>query len=537
MKKMSKIIALFVAIALVIGAIPVAFTASTIKAEKSYSYPVPLSLIPDSSFPLEILNSVNEPKDFRTDLVRLSDNLLSQRIMLQYGAEPSGIYSGDGYFEEGDHPFDFTASPATLEAYGLTNATLKEYVRKLHYSRPDMIQFSYDGSDWMDYWAFMNQDVEPMKEISIGFADSLDLYPKDHYYMQIGNTKLVARVVGNPTFNFYLENGPSIMNSAYAPADGILYDAAFKEGSTKALNVKFFVTEEDESQDVHDLYAERPETITLRGIDIEYEQEITGYTTTADPSAPPIPLVSATGNSFIAGSNDNIGYSFQGLIETLEAGLYSLEFPFEKGTTRFILKINEAACDRSEENCVSYSFTDLPKKWYHKAIDFMVEQGLMEGTGNNTFRPNALGDRAQFVTMLWRLLGKPAATTQHPFTDVPKGKYYSKAVAWAYENNIVDGTSATTFSPTKTLTREQAAVMFSRFALNYFGDPLTMDYTLLNKYPDNAKVSRWAKDGMLWACNEEVIEGKTNQYDEVILDPQGKITRAEIAQIFYNYLG
>ena len=95
-----------------------------------------------------------------------------------------------------------------------------------------------------------------------------------------------------------------------------------------------------------------------------------------------------------------------------------------------------------EKHCPSRSFRDLDTtKWYHEAIDTMLNEGLMNGTGNGLFEPNATLTRAMLVTILWRSEGKPAASAQTSFTDVPAGAYYAEAVRWAAANGVVKGVS------------------------------------------------------------------------------------------------
>ena len=94
---------------------------------------------------------------------------------------------------------------------------------------------------------------------------------------------------------------------------------------------------------------------------------------------------------------------------------------------------------------------------------FCTDEGLMTGTGRNTFSPDRPMTRAMLVTVLWRMAGSPEVTKKAAFTDVASGSYYEAAVAWAAKNEIASGTSATTFEPNKAVTREQLA----KFLFNY----------------------------------------------------------------------
>lgn len=86
---------------------------------------------------------------------------------------------------------------------------------------------------------------------------------------------------------------------------------------------------------------------------------------------------------------------------------------------------------------------------------FCTDEGLMTGTGRNTFSPDRPMTRAMVVATLYRLAGSPEVTENAAFTDVASGSYYEAAVAWAAKNEIASGTSATTFEPNKAVTREQ----------------------------------------------------------------------------------
>lgn len=91
--------------------------------------------------------------------------------------------------------------------------------------------------------------------------------------------------------------------------------------------------------------------------------------------------------------------------------------------------------------------------------------------------------RAMFVTVLYRMAGSPATTISHPFTDVPSSSYYAKAVSWAYKNNLVNGTAATTFTPDRAVTREQSVCFLHRFATfrNYMYSTRSVS---TSRYPD-----------------------------------------------------
>ncbi|MBQ3901238.1 MAG: S-layer homology domain-containing protein, partial [Clostridia bacterium] len=171
-------------------------------------------------------------------------------------------------------------------------------------------------------------------------------------------------------------------------------------------------------------------------------------------------------------------------------------------------------------------------KWYYEAVKYVWENDLMNGVSEDKFAPNDPMNRAMLVTVLWRVEKSPAPKGTTPFTDL-KAKWYKDAVAWAYENEIVNGMTATTFAPTNPITREQIATIIYRFAT--FTGRDTSAKGDLSKFPDGSKVAKYAKDAMTWAVGEGLISG-TKVGDKDYLDPKGNATRAQVATILMRYL-
>ena len=108
-------------------------------------------------------------------------------------------------------------------------------------------------------------------------------------------------------------------------------------------------------------------------------------------------------------------------------------------------------------------FTDVPAgSYYYDAVLWAVENGITKGTSNTTFSPNMTCSRAQIVTFLWRSEKSPAAGTANPFADVKSTAYYADAVLWAVKENIIKGTTNTTFSPNADCTRAQIVTFLWR---------------------------------------------------------------------------
>ncbi len=177
-------------------------------------------------------------------------------------------------------------------------------------------------------------------------------------------------------------------------------------------------------------------------------------------------------------------------------------------------------------------YTDIqPQTWYADGVCYVCAGGLYLGTGKTTFSPHLPMTRAMLVTVLWRLAGSPEATKASPYADVPAGSWYAQAVHWAWEKDVVKGTSANSFSPEDPVTREQIAVFLARYAAKVDGlSPLSEQP--LSGFADAAEASSWAEDSLSWAAEQRILQGK-GQTD--ILAPQAQASRAEVAVMLQRY--
>ena len=113
----------------------------------------------------------------------------------------------------------------------------------------------------------------------------------------------------------------------------------------------------------------------------------------------------------------------------------------------------------------SVPFVDIVNgSLYYDAVVWGYNNGIVNGVDSTHFAPDASCTRAQVVTFLWRAAGSPEPKSMStPFTDVKSGSFYEKAAAWAYENGIVKGTTDTTFAPNATVTRAQFVTFLWRY--------------------------------------------------------------------------
>ena len=188
-------------------------------------------------------------------------------------------------------------------------------------------------------------------------------------------------------------------------------------------------------------------------------------------------------------------------------------------------------------SCPSYGFSDVagPNDWSHEGIDYCVRRSLMVGTGVGTFSPGMNCSRAQIVQILYNLSGNKTDYSRYylPFTDVAPGAWYYDAVAWAYFNNVVSGTSETTFAPNDVITREQMAVILYGYTAE-FAPEFTGNAASLNTFPDAGSVANWAYAAMSWAVGNGLISGMGSG-GVSYLAPQGSATRAQASAIIMRY--
>ncbi|NYB75691.1 S-layer homology domain-containing protein [Sedimentibacter hydroxybenzoicus DSM 7310] len=168
--------------------------------------------------------------------------------------------------------------------------------------------------------------------------------------------------------------------------------------------------------------------------------------------------------------------------------------------------------------------------WFYDAVKFVLENGLMIGTGADTFSPELSVTRGMLVTILHRLEKQPSVANCD-FTDVVPGDYYHDAVAWAQQNGIVMGIDDTIFGPDENITREQLVTILYRYFLyiSFEAEDMGAD---LSEFKDNDLISDYALSAMRWAVGKGLIKGR----GEVILAPKGNATRAETAMILQRFI-
>ena len=204
-------------------------------------------------------------------------------------------------------------------------------------------------------------------------------------------------------------------------------------------------------------------------------------------------------------------------------GKYTFTMPSSKVT----VTANFTAVEEVPEQVGS--FTDVnTDDWFAEAVQYMLDNEMMNGTSATTFGPNTTTTRGMIVTILYRLEGEPDATASS-FTDVASNMYYADAINWAAANGIVNGITTTTFGPDNAITREQMAAILYRYA-QYKGYDVTASNDL-SSYTDASQISAYATTAMQWANAEGLITGNTT----TTINPIGNATRAEVATILMRF--
>ncbi len=165
--------------------------------------------------------------------------------------------------------------------------------------------------------------------------------------------------------------------------------------------------------------------------------------------------------------------------------------------------------------CPSDKFTDVDKtKWYHEAVDFMVEKGIMIGVSGDKFDPEGVTFRGTIMTMLARMKGVDTTGSE---------PWYQAGVDWAVEAGVSDG-----IAPDRKITRAELVTMLYR----YIDEP-EADVAVLDGFDDGDAVPEWAVEAMAWAVANGLVEGRGGP----ALASTETATRAEVAKIVMVFCG
>ena len=191
----------------------------------------------------------------------------------------------------------------------------------------------------------------------------------------------------------------------------------------------------------------------------------------------------------------------------------------------------EKPADGAQEEVKSGSFRDVTSAhWAFASVERAAELGLVTGYSDGTFRPDTPVTRAQFVLMLWRMCGKPAAAKAASFADA-SADWYQDALSWAVEKGYVNGLSDTRFGPDASITRQQAMAILFRLNGGQSSTELTLTGIYEQTFADSTTIASWAKDATWWAVYHELVSGVGGSR----IAPEANASRAQIAAILLRY--
>lgn len=191
----------------------------------------------------------------------------------------------------------------------------------------------------------------------------------------------------------------------------------------------------------------------------------------------------------------------------------------------------EQPADAAQEEVRTGSFRDVTSAhWAFASVERAAELGLVTGYSDGTFRPDTPVTRAQFVLMLWRMCGKPAAAKAASFADA-SADWYQDALSWAVEKGYVNGLSDTRFGPDAPITRQQAMAILFRLNGGQSGTELTLTGIYEQTFADSTTIAAWAKDATWWAVYHELVSGVGGSR----IAPEANASRAQIAAILLRY--
>ncbi len=262
-------------------------------------------------------------------------------------------------------------------------------------------------------------------------------------------------------------------------------------------------------------------------------QAITFYATRleANGGAVGIPkVITANDNSFTLPVPRREGYIFTGWSSSAATdGDIKVVTPVGNGTYYASWTV-DADYDPSKEPEYVNKFTDVIKgSWYEDAVEYCAKRGFVNGVSETLFSPSSKLTREQFVMMIANMAGIDSAGYKYVYsgmTDVPVGKWYSGAIAWAVSEGYVKGVSADKFGLRRNITREQLARLFYVYAEDIGKN--VQGRADLSQFADRTKISDWARENVEWAVHSGIISGMTKD----TINPRGDATRAQTARMF-----
>lgn len=191
----------------------------------------------------------------------------------------------------------------------------------------------------------------------------------------------------------------------------------------------------------------------------------------------------------------------------------------------------ETTTETTTETIIKLPFNDVEEgEWYYKSINYVYSKGLFSGLNENTFAPNNPMTRGMLVTVLFRLEGMPNVVGNNLFKDVQLNEWYTDAIIWASNSELIGGYTNGNFGTNDNITREQMVTILYRYA-KLKGYDIKKSNSL-EKFNDSSEISSWAMDAMKWGIAEGLIEGGSGQK----LSPKENASRAQVATILMRFM-
>ena len=403
-------------------------------------------------------------------------------------------------------------TPVVLEATQLS--VDKADVQNLYNDHKNDTQGSYTDASWQVFTAALAQAETALK----GDDESALLAANEAL-----NTALEGLTTADKSELYALyETCAAVTNSGYSESSWLAFRRALTDAADVLANDSATQTQVDEARDA--LRTAKDGLSAAAVAVMRYSIAATaGEGGTISPSGS-VWVSRGTNRTFTIKANE--GYVISDvLVDGKSVGAVS-SYTFEKVTSRHDIEARFAPASQESGK----TFADVESgTWYAKAVAYVADNGIMNGTAATTFSPTMTLTRNMMAQILYNLEKTPAVTGANPFNDVPGGQWYTDAVMWAAANDIVNGYNGG-FRPGASITREQMAAILYRYA-QYKGYD-TSAAGSLDSFADGSATSGWAREAMAWAVGAGVLSGKGSG----MLDPTGTATRAEIAQIMMNFL-